>query len=409
MDIAEAVTSEYVEVGPETRIAKVAGAFEDSAVKAVVVADGAAFQGVVTHRQLLSSHHDPDEKAVSAMRRDPPRVQRTENVREVARLMLESQLKLLPVFEGTQFRGVVTATGIMELVDDYLDVLTVDDVYTRDLVSVEPETTIGEVINTLLVEDISRVPVLDRGSPVGMISLADLVTFTVRQMDKAQGGSHGGFDGHGGTGSADGFNTHGGYGERSGEQSRMLDLPASDVSTPGVLTARTATGLDEAVDRMLDNHYSSLVVVSEDETALGILTDSDVLRSLTWTGEGRTDFQIFGVDLLDDITREEIADLIDGATAKYSDLDVLETNVVLHEHREKTRGTPLIQATVRLFTDEGRFAASGEEYGAGPAIRSAIQKLERELLDVKEYGRTKKHTPEKRERVEKLLGWWLEL
>lgn len=409
MDISEAVTTEYVSFDPETRVAKVAGAFEDPTVKAVVVEDDGAFRGVVTQRQLLSSHHDPDEHAASAMRRDPPRLQRTEDVRETARLMLESELKLLPVFEGENFYGVVTAADLLALVEDHLDVLTVDDVYTRELISVDPETTIGEVIHTLLDANVSRVPVVDRGEPTGMISLHDLMDFTVRQMDREQGGSAGWVDSFGGEGSAETARTHGGWGERAGEQARMLDLPASDVMSPGVLTARSDYPLDDAVAEMLENDYSSLVVVPEDGTAIGILTDSDVLRSLTWTGEGRMDFQIFGVDLLDDISREEVAERIENVVSKDASLDVLETNVVLHEHKESQRGTPLIQATIRLFTDEGRFAATGEEYGAGASIRSALEKLERTIRDQKEYGRTKKHTPEKRDRVEKLLGWWLEL
>ena len=408
MDISDAVTTEYVAFEPDTRIAKVAGAFDDPTVKAVVVEDG-GFQGVVTRRQLLSSHHDPDEKAANAMRRDPPRIKRTEDVRETARLMLESELKLLPVFEGEQFHGVVTARDILDLVDDYLDVLDVDDVYTRELISVDPETTVGEVINTLMTESISRVPVVDGGEPVGMISLHDLMDFTVRNMKREQGGNAGWTDSHGGSGSKQSTRTHGGWGERAGERWRMLDVPARDVATPGVLTARSDESLDDAVAEMLENDYSSLVVVSEDGTALGIMTDSDVLRSLTWTGEGRMDFQIFNVDLLDGMTREEIADLVGDAVGKYGDLDVLETNVILHEHKETQRGTPLIQATVRLFTDEGIMAGTGEEYGAGPAIRDAVATLEREVLDAKEYGRTKKHTEEKHERVQKLLGWWLEL
>ena len=408
MDISDAVTTDYVAFEPETRIAKIAGAFDDPAVKAVVVEDG-RLRGVVTQRQLLSSHQDPDEKAASAMRRDPPRIQRTEDVRETARLILESDLKLLPVFEGERFHGVVTARDILALVDEFLDVLDVEDVYTRELISVDPETTIGEVIHALLDEGVSRVPVVDGGSPTGMISLHDLMDFTVRRMDREQGGDAGWIDSHGGEGSKRTARTHGGWGDRAGEQARMLDLPASDVATPSVLTARSTDPLDEAVAEMLENDCSSLVVVSEDGIALGIMTDSDVLRSLTWTGEGRMQFQIFNVDLLEGISRDAVADLIEDVVSKDSSLDVLETNVVLHEHQEAQRGTPLIQATIRLFTDEGRFVATGEEYGAGPAIRSAVQKLERSVLDRKEHGRTKKHTPEKRERVEKLLGWWLEI
>jgi len=59
---------------------------------------------------------------------DPPKVRRTEDVRETARLMVENELKLLPVFEGDRFVGVVTAGGLLGEVREDLDSLDVADV-----------------------------------------------------------------------------------------------------------------------------------------------------------------------------------------------------------------------------------------------------------------------------------------
>lgn len=411
MDIAESVTSEYVSFEPSTRLSKLSGAFsENPDLRVIVISGQDGFEGIVTQTQLLSSHHHPNEKARSAMR-TPPRVNRTEDVRETARLMVESESKLLPVFEGDEIIGTITDRSLLQSVLPHLDALDVADVYTRDLIYVEPDTTLGEVINTLREHSITRVPIInDDTEAIGMASVFDLVDFTVREMQRAQGGSHEGFDEHGGTGSTENYNTHGGYGERSGFAARMLDLPVRDVMSSPVATIGPEQPLDEATQRMLDSNYSSLVVSSPDVTwPLGIMTTTDVLRALTWSEETQLPVQIFGVDLLTDVSRETITARIEEIDHKHSEMDIIEANVVLQQHDEQKRGTPLLLVTVRLFTDEGRFSGSGEGYGARAAFRAAAETLEENVLESKERNHPRRMARTGRIDVEKLVGWWLEV
>jgi CBS domain-containing protein len=274
----------------------------------------------------------------------------------------------------------------------------------------------GEVINTVRERRISRVPVIDetdagggvRRQVLGMVSLADLVGFIVRSTSKQQGGDHEGFDGHGGSGSSNLFRSHGGIGERAGDEARLLDLPARDVMNVPVATITPSTSLEAAADEMLSNGYASLVVLDGDDQPVGILTMTDVVRSLTWTEAEPFRIQIFGVDLLTGMSREEVAELVEEIDEKYAEMDLIEAYVVLQAHTERQRGTPLVRATIRLFTNKGRFAGTGEEYGAAPAIRGARDNLERNVLDDKEYADSKKRSPGDREDAQKLLGWWLE-
>ncbi|PSQ19630.1 signal transduction protein [Halobacteriales archaeon QS_8_69_26] len=410
MDISDCVSTDYVEHDVKTPVSKLRGSFDDQDVRVVVVTNGGDFAGVVSQAELLSSHHPPDETATNVAR-DPPKVQRTEDLRETARLMVENELKLLPVFDGKRFEGVVTAEGLLARVRDNLDALDVSDVYTRDLFAVESENPVGEVLHLLREHRITRIPILDEGEPEGIVSVYDLVDFIVREVDREQGGVHPGFDGHGGSGSAAGYRTHSGYGDRAGEQARLLDLPARDVMSTPVRTTRLHEGLGDAVEVMLDDGISSLVVVDADGTAEGIVTKTDALRALTWTDGDRIPVQIFNVDLLATLTREDVAERIEEIDRKYGAMDVLEVNVIFHEHRERLRGVPLVLATIRLFTDEGMFSGSGEEYGARAAFDAAADVVEKNALRDKDREtalHNRPDSPERREEMERLLGWWVE-
>ncbi|SFS09698.1 CBS domain-containing protein [Halomicrobium zhouii] len=456
MDIAEAVTTDYLEFDPSTRVSKLMGAFKEQGAEGMLINDDVDVAGVVTRKQLLRSRRDPDETAKNLMRNDIPRIDRRDDVREVARLMVESDLNLLPVYDGERFEGVVTAESLAKAVRPNLDALDVSDVYSRDLISVGPDATLGEVINTLRTHGISRVPVIDdetepdeqppgdtttgeSASPrdpsdasagstareaeamadtearspvreaVGIASYFDLLEFIVRETDQQEGGNVGGFDGHGGEGSQANYRSHGGHGERAGVESRLLDLPVRDVMSSPVRTTGPTTPLGEATEEMLENGFSSLVVDVPTQGPDGVVTLTDVLRSLTWEpDEEETRLQIFGMNLLTDLSREDVAGMIEEVDGKYEEMDVIEAYVVLQNHRERQRGMPLIRATIRLFTNKGRFAGTGEEYGAAPAIRAARDRLERTVLDDKSHTIEERRSPGEREEAEHLVSWWLE-
>ncbi|SEK30909.1 CBS domain-containing protein [Haloferax larsenii] len=404
MDISNIVTDEFPTVGPDARVSELQGMFHETGTKAIVVADDDEYHGLVTLRQLNAAHRDPDAKARSILWH-PATVTPDENVRQVARLILASQSEVLPVFEADDLVGIVAADDVLAEVQEFLSVLTVEDVYTDSLVTVDEDTTFGEALHTFRKNRITHLPVTDGDTVVGVVSLYDVLGFTTRAVDKASGGASGGFDVAAGE-AAPGFRSHGGMGERAGEIDRLLDLPVADVMSEPIETALPEEGLDHAVERMLTEGVSSLIVIQEDAPA-GIVTKTDVLRSLTWTGETRPPVQITNVDLLDDISRDEVVEMIDGLTGKFGGITLLEANIHLQEHDEKLRGTPLILARVRLYTDKGHFLGTGEGYGASHALHLARNVVERQLLEGKTHVETKKPPSDPEEYWSKVFGWWL--
>jgi CBS domain-containing protein len=403
MDIADIVSEEYVTFDPETPVSKLVGTFEDPSVRAVVVHDD-AFRGIVTRRQLVTSHHQPDEK-VGSLVWHVPRLGADEDVRKVAQLMLDSDSQLLPVFEGEELVGVVTADGILEAVRPFLDAATVREAATTDLVTLDPDSTFGEALHTFREGRLTHLPVVEDDAAVGVLSLYDVVGLTVRAASQSKGGEPGGQDSFGGAVSSSTGRTHGGFGAREGELKRVLDLPVRDLMTAPVHTIEPAATLDAAVDAMFEIDASSLVV-TDDGQPYGVLTKSDVLDALTWEAGGNRAVQVYGTDLLDDVQYDDVVAMIEKFDDRDGGMNVLDAKIHLHQHDEKLRGTPLLMARVRLHTDRGLYIASGEGYGAKHALDEARDVLERQIRDRKTYGESKK--PPSEEFWEKRFGWMLE-
>ncbi|MFC6799869.1 CBS domain-containing protein [Haladaptatus sp. DYSN1] len=400
MNISEILSTKFTEFDIGTPLSKVAGAFENQELDAVVVTDGGEYRGVVSRRQLASSSNQPSAKVGSQVQHVPA-VDRTEDVREVARLMIGSDAKTLPVLDDGRVVGVVTADAVLEGVRPFLDAVTVDDAYSPKLVSATSETTIGKALNMLRESGIAHLPVIDGDDLVGMVSLYDVIEFTTRGGSKSQGGSSGSFGGRGRSG-----RSPGGFGAREGNSERMLDLPVENLMSDVVVTVRRSAPLDEVVETMFEREISSLVVTA-DETGdpVGIITKTDVIEALTWERDDRNAVQVFGLDLLEGMDYDDVSALIESVTAKYGEMSVIKASIELQEHKEQSRGVPLVLARIRLVTDRGYFTADGEGYGATHALRLAANAVERQLLKGKTYGQSKKQSDA--EAQEHLYGWWL--
>ncbi|WP_276254169.1 CBS domain-containing protein [Halomontanus rarus] len=366
MNIADIATRDYIEVDVGTRMGKVRSTFENGNPKGIIVTDDGEYEGVISEREVLQTHVEDDAK-VSALikpsRNDPsPKVDRHENIREVARVLVEGNAKVAPVFENDELWGVITHNDILEAVLENLDALTVEDIYTDDPITLREDDGVGKAINHLREHGISRLPILnENGYLTGVVTTHDIADFVIRENDRMT------------------------TGDRVGDNQRLMDVPIYDIMVSPVETTTVDASGREAVERMLESGFSGLIVTPDhdDRIVEGVVTKTDVLRALTFTEEDHMDVQITNISMLDTITRESITQSIEQTADKYAEMQVVHAHVRFHEHKEKLRGTPLVQCQIRLRTNKGQVAGSGEGYGAENSFRVALDKLERNVLELK--------------------------
>ncbi|ERH02416.1 MAG: putative transcriptional regulator, contains C-terminal CBS domain protein [Halonotius sp. J07HN6] len=212
MDITDIVVDEFVEVSADERLAKVRATFERENPRGIIVTEDGEYAGVIGESELVKSRIQDDTKA-SVLMTSAPQVKHTEDIREVARLLVEGDVNVAPVFRGEALDGIITTDAILDAVVDNLDALTVSQIYTDEIIAAGDETTVGQAINRLREHGISRLPVVDDDARlVGILTTHDIVDFVVRDHDRQE------------------------QGDRSGDQDRMLDLPVANLMSSPVLT-----------------------------------------------------------------------------------------------------------------------------------------------------------------------------
>lgn len=360
MDIEDIVITEFRSINAEARLGKARSEFDREAHRGLIVTDEGNYRGVLTERQLLQSHI-ADNTKVGGLAQAAPKVRLSDDIRSVAKKLVEGDTKLAPVFDGDSLYGIITDDAILGAVQSNLAVLSVKDVYTESVVTLHAEDHIGKAINYLREHGISRLPVLGQNDTlVGIVTIHDIADVAVRNMSKPT------------------------TGDRGGDSDRVLDIPVRDIMNTPVETVQATTTVDAAVDRMLSQNYAGLVVTPDEaETVSGIVTKTDVLRALTFTAENHMDVQITNIELLETITRDDIRENVTDVADKYRDMQVQHAHVRFHEHKERLRGTPLIQCQIRLRTNHGQVAGTGQGYGAESAFFVALDTLERNVLELK--------------------------
>lgn len=104
---------------------------------------------------------------------------------DVAKLLHDNGISSVVVKDGEHLAGIVTERDIVNVVADGLDPQTVtvgDRMTKRDLMTVEPKTDIAEAAERMAVRRIRHLPVVDRGSVVGIISIRDLTNWAVEEL-----------------------------------------------------------------------------------------------------------------------------------------------------------------------------------------------------------------------------------
>ena len=90
---------------------------------------------------------------------------------QAARLLSQHRISGLPVVNNEQMVvGVITEYDVISK-----EGRTVGEIMTRGVISVTPDTDLEEVGHLLIHKNIKRLPVLDQGKLVGIVSRADLV------------------------------------------------------------------------------------------------------------------------------------------------------------------------------------------------------------------------------------------
>lgn len=116
----------------------------------------------------------------------------TQHLREVAALLEDRNIRHLPVVSGDKIIGMLSKTDLQRIsfvnsaagdkvTTMMYDSLTIEQVMTKDVLTVDKDDTILDVATMLSRNEFHALPVTDAGKLVGIVTTTDLVKYLIDQ------------------------------------------------------------------------------------------------------------------------------------------------------------------------------------------------------------------------------------
>jgi acetoin utilization protein AcuB len=122
-------------------------------------------------------------------------VETFDSINVARQLMAKHRINQLPVVEGDKLVGIVTDRDIRdayptsmainrgEAIDRFADTITVEEVMTHNVFTVQPETSLLSAVELLRRHRIGSLPVVEKKKLVGIITRSDILEFVLSEAN----------------------------------------------------------------------------------------------------------------------------------------------------------------------------------------------------------------------------------
>jgi CBS domain-containing protein len=359
--IVEDVFSQgFLEVHENDALSSCLSLFKKETPPVLAVLDSKGeYKGVISRKWIIRSSLDSSETKVKTLMRSAPAVALHDSLGKVAKLMIESEIRQLPVYSGKKLLGFVTDDDVIHgAIMERWGNTRVEEIMTKKPFVIEEDESVGAILSLFRSEGISHVPIVRDGKLVGVVSIFDIIRniFQPRQSQRR--------------------------GEIVGEKVPVLNISAKSIMKRAV-TVLPETKLPEAEAQMHKFDISSLVIISKGRP-VGILTKRDFLEPLAQMEKPvrmlMVQFSVKDVEI-DEIQRGIIIGDFESFTQRYG--ETLESGtlfVYMKTHGTTFKGDQLIHCRLQFRTRKGSFFSSSEGWGVEQTFRLALDRLEGQIV-----------------------------
>lgn len=281
MLVGDCATRKVVCVAPSDSIDTAIVLMEEHGVHHLPVVSGDQVVGMLSDRDVLfavgwnlaGQRFQSDYDSISdhvpmhiyeIMSRPVVRVLADDTVRHAARIMVDRRIGALPVLLRDRVSGILTETDLLRRLEERAqfegparDFLSqpVGELMRGSLITVEPHTSLGRLVELIQRRRIRHLPVVSDGTLVGMISDRDIRRALGERNWLGEAGARGAV-----------------YFDHS--------PAARDIMSRDVQTVSLHHTVADAVHRLLSRRIHALPVCRAEREAVGIVTQTDVVLEI---------------------------------------------------------------------------------------------------------------------------------
>jgi len=360
------------------RISKAINLFKEKNIKAILVFEGNKYKGIISEDRIIRVKIDLNEKLKKILVKVHP-LSKSSNVKDVARSMLNNNIKVIPVYDGEWY--IVSIYKLFEyLKKEKIADMKVSDIMNRNVIYLESNDHISKAISLMRKYNISRLPVVEDGKVIGIITVRDIVENIFYPLKRSK------------------------VGELSGRKEKIKDITVSSIMSKDLIYLSPEDKVMKFLD-MVSKYEISGCPVLENGKLVGILTVKDIL--IEYLSEEGTYINISTSGIhLDELDKEWITEKIENKIIrKYRNIlgDYVNVHVHIKKVKEVSEKSNILRSynvRIKLISSKGRYFASDYGWELYNALLNCIESLENEIRKEKEKIESKEVYKELLEEIE---------
>jgi CBS-domain-containing membrane protein len=325
---------------------------------AVPVINQGLLVGQVTYKDLLRRRINPESK-VSSVMTPTVSVNDSDDVQRIVAKFYTSRARAIPVVtKDRKFIGLITRESLLSYLmkNQMIPQERVRKYMSSPIVTVNPSDSVARARWLMVRDNISRLAVAEGEHVAGIVSMRDIVS----RLYEASGRKRENI---------------------MVEEERIMAMPVKEIMSYPVVTIQGNATLTEAVTTCLSKKISGLPVLEGDRLA-GMISTIDVIGAIAERFKIELPIQ---AKLPRTMRNADERSAIDGIIERHlSKVErITEVNSFKVSLKESASGEnkKIYEANVRASTKLGDFVASDSDWDAATALRKAVERLEKRIVD----------------------------
>jgi CBS domain-containing protein len=232
--------------------------------------------GIVTRTNLLQN---PEEEQLALlMTRDPITISPGSDLQAAARLLIEHGIRRLPVVDDGKLVGLVTVADVVGTIADMNIDIPIKDYVEKEVVAIYSETPLPVVARIMELASVKAVPVLDANLElIGIISDRDIISASIIEDSVEMSDMSAGQDDDAWTWESMRDTMSIYY---SVSRIKVPNMIANDVMIREPITATYIASVSDCARKMKRNRIDQIPIINSNRKLQGLLRDHDLLKPL---------------------------------------------------------------------------------------------------------------------------------
>ena len=259
MQIKNLMSEDLITVDKDQNLSDALKLLRKHNVSRLPVTNNKQLVGIISERDIANKLGSSKYESMPASRlhissvmvKDVFTVPQTMQLEEVANLMLENGIGSVPIMDDDKMVGIVSKADFVTLATGIaFDKITVKEIMSKGVIAISPTERLVHARRKMIESHVGRLPVVDEGNLVGMITSKDLmrafIDFRKKVPEKYQ-------------------------------KSQIKEVLVEDIMSRNPTVVTKDMSITEVSEIIMQTGYNGLPVIDNDEV-IGIITQTDILK-----------------------------------------------------------------------------------------------------------------------------------